>query len=252
LDFRSWIVFEDEHLVVVCKPAGVLSQGGDEGAGHNLVDLARAYLHRDSGVGVLHRLDRNVSGLVLLAKTPRTASVLTRAFAAGAVLREYQAICALQPHTVEALKQSKTNDATAPLEWIVSARLRKNERTNEVSALDEQSPAFALLPEKLQAEYKPSRTLVRLVNAWESPVHAHRWLGHCYVQPVTGRSHQIRVHLAHVQLPIVGDPKYGVTAKRVSRPLLHAWKLEFKHPVTQQRVVLTNTPDWDGLVLSEL
>ncbi|MDQ3037970.1 MAG: pseudouridine synthase, partial [Myxococcota bacterium] len=76
LDFGAWIVWSDAHLVAVDKPAGVLSQGGEGGAGINLVDLARAHFDRE-GVGVLHRLDRNVSGIVLLALEPRAARGLS-------------------------------------------------------------------------------------------------------------------------------------------------------------------------------
>ncbi|MEI8257134.1 MAG: pseudouridine synthase, partial [Deltaproteobacteria bacterium] len=91
LDFASWILFEDDHIVAVDKPAGVLSQGGEGGAAVNLVDLARAHFGRTEGIGVLHRLDRNVSGVVLLSKTPRAARALTMAFARGRVERIYRA-----------------------------------------------------------------------------------------------------------------------------------------------------------------
>src|SRR4051812_1983152 len=76
LDFARWILWEDEHLIAVDKPAGVLSQGGEGGEGINLVDLARAHLGID-GIGVLHRIDRNVSGVVLIAKGPRAARAVT-------------------------------------------------------------------------------------------------------------------------------------------------------------------------------
>src|SRR5688572_7737100 len=88
LDFASWIAWGDEHLVAVDKPAGVLSQGGEGGRGRNLVDLARAHFGVP-GIGVLHRIDRNVSGLVLLALDARAARGLSAALARGEVEREY-------------------------------------------------------------------------------------------------------------------------------------------------------------------
>lgn len=242
LDFRSWIVFEDEQLIAVNKPAGILSQGGEGGAGHNLVDLARVYLGKDSGIGVLHRLDRNVSGLVMLAKQPRAASKLTRDFAAGKVSRTYIAIVSLD---------------TMPKEpsLTVHARLRKNEKTNEVSACSDTE--WSRMPANLQAEYKPSETQVTLVRHWPSvrtsPTPARRaQIGECRVSPITGRSHQIRVHLAYVGMPIVGDPKYGKIVAGLSRPLLHAQELEFSHPNTGKNVVLTSLATWDGFAVTSL
>src|SRR5690349_9055426 len=92
LDFAGWIVWEDEGLIAVDKPAGVLSQGGEGGAGVNLVDLARAHLGRSGSVGVLHRLDRNVSGVVLLSKDAGAAREMSALFAAHEVERVYRAV----------------------------------------------------------------------------------------------------------------------------------------------------------------
>src|SRR5215472_18891274 len=91
LDFARWIVWEDDWLVAVDKPAGVLSQGGDGGSGVNVVDLARDHLGQ-GGIGVLHRLDRNVSGVVLVAKKRAAASAMSRLFQKGAVERTYRAV----------------------------------------------------------------------------------------------------------------------------------------------------------------
>ena len=120
LDFASWIVWEDEGLVAIDKPAGVLSQGGEGGAGINVVDLARAYYGK-TGLGVLHRIDRNVSGLVLVAKTPQAASAMTTLFAKGKVERVYRAV----------VRGAPKEDAL-----VFDAWLAKNEKTNEVRAVD--------------------------------------------------------------------------------------------------------------------
>lgn len=213
LDFGAWIVWRDAALCAVDKPAGVLSQGGEGGEGRNLVDLARAFFGARGGIGVLHRLDRNVSGVVLLALDPRAARGLSEALARGDVEREYVAV----------VRGTPPADAL-----VLDAPLAKDERTNTVRAGD--------LPGA-----KPARTEVRVLARFRAP------LGGCAlldVRPITGRSHQIRVHLAHAGLPIVGDPKYGVPARGVRRPLLHARALRFAHPLGGERVEVVAPPPW--------
>jgi 23S rRNA pseudouridine1911/1915/1917 synthase len=234
LDFRSWIVFEDDWLLAVDKPAGVLSQGGEGGEGINLVDLAREYLGVASGIGVLHRIDRNVSGLVLLAKDSKTASTMTRAFAAAKVERVYEAI-------------SLVRIAPSQERFVVDAWLRKDARNNLVEASDARSLESRSL--HARAEFREARTDLRIVERITAPMGA---LARCDARPITGRSHQIRVHLAWVGLPIVGDPKYGALSRSVSRPLLHATALRFRHPRTQQPVEILRAPPWDDALLHSL
>ncbi len=234
LDLASWIVFEDDALLAVNKPAGVLSQGGEGGEGINLVDLARAHLGRPAGVGVLHRLDRNVSGLVLLAKEPRAAGRLSMAFANGSVERVYEAVCFVRrPVSAERFR--------------VDVPLRKDPARNEVEACD---PArLATLPERVRAEFREALTEVIPREAINPPLGPCM---RCEARPITGRSHQLRVHLAFVGLPIVGDPKYGVAAAGLNRPLLHATRLRFVHPRTRQEVTLEAPVPWTAEQLSKL
>jgi len=217
LDFAKWIVFEDDWLVAVDKPAGVLSQGGEGGAGVNVVDLARAYTKKPS-VGVLHRIDRNVSGVVLIAKDHGIASAMTKLFAKGDVERVYRAV----------VRGSPKEDA-----FTMSAWLKKDPRTNEVRAKDDP---------KGDRDYRPARTEARVLRRF-------RAYAELEVRPITGRSHQIRVHLAHAGLPIVGDPKYGVAAPAVNRPLLHAERVSFVHPRTRKRVTIEAPIPWKEDVL---
>lgn len=219
LDFAAWILFEDEHLVAVNKPAGVLSQGGEGGAGVNLVDLARKHFDRIEGIGVLHRLDRNVSGVVLLSKTPRAARALTMALAQGDVERIYRAVVLGDPREDH---------------FQIVASLRKNPQTNQVDAL---APSDRTAP----PGYRPAETDVIVLARWRAAV------GPCAsldVRPITGRSHQIRVHLAFASLPILGDPKYGVPARNVVRPLLHGRAMHFAHPVTRAAIEIHAPVPW--------
>ncbi len=234
LDFRSWIIFEDEWLLAVDKPAGVLSQGGEGGEGINLVDLARVHLSRPSGIGVLHRLDRNVSGVVLLAKDPRAAGKLTAAFAKGQVERVYEAI-------VRVLR-APSNDS-----FTVDAWLRKDEARNEVEARS--AAQLALLSAPVRAQFRESKTEVCVI---ERLAPALGPCARCEVRPITGRSHQIRVHLAFVGLPIVGDPKYGAPARGLHRPLLHATRVRFVHPRTNKPVEITCPVPWSDRELAAL
>lgn len=248
LDFRSWIIFEDPWIIAVDKPAGVLSQGGEGGAGHNLVDLARDYVASGAAVsdpaarapsqahsiGVLHRLDRNVSGIVLLSKDARTASTLTRAFASNKVERVYEAISLVR---VEPTQER----------FIVDAWLRKDERRNEVEARDTRSLEHS--SPAIRAEFRESKTDVRLLERLRAPLGP---LVRSEVRPITGRSHQIRVHLAWSGLPIVGDPKYGVESRSIARPLLHSFAIRFRHPRTQKLVEIERRPPWDDALLQSL
>lgn len=234
LDFRAWILSEDDALIAVNKPAGVLSQGGEGGEGRNLVDLARAYLGVERGVGVLHRLDRNVSGVVLLAKDPRAASKLTQAFARAEVERRYEAICLV--------RRPPASDALVIDPW-----LRKDEARNEVEALER--AALERLPPERRAQFREARTELRVIERWSPPLGTTL---RCDVRPVTGRSHQIRVHLAYAGLPIIGDPKYGAPSRSVSRPLLHATRVEFRHPQSGRATVIECAPPWSRALLESL
>lgn len=184
------IVYQDENLLVVEKPAGVLSVPGRSGWNR---DSVQARL--PAGWLPVHRLDLDTSGLLLWAATPQLQAQLQRQFAARQVVKVYQAVLA------------------APLP----------EGLNEVAARlapDPDRPGR----QRVALDGKPSLTRVVAFDATTRRV----WL-----QPVTGRTHQLRVHMAHLGTPIEGDRFYGRAAgPSAGRLMLHAAELQLTHPLT--------------------
>jgi RluA family pseudouridine synthase len=184
------ILFEDEHLLIVDKPAGLLSVPG---AGRDLLAALS-----DQGLEVLpvHRIDRDVSGAVLLARTPELQQALQDLFRERALRKTYWALALGQPRRPQGEFKYPIDDSAA------QAR---------VSAIG-----------------KPSRTRWRVLAE-------HTVACEYEVDLVTGRKNQIRLHFAHAGHALVGERKYArgkddpIKFKRVA---LHAWRLAFEHPVT--------------------
>jgi 23S rRNA pseudouridine1911/1915/1917 synthase len=203
-EFR--IVLEDEHLLVVDKPAGLVTHPAP---GHHDLTLADAV----EGL-IVHRLDRYTSGLLLIAKTGAVREALQSELKRREVRREYLALVSGHP-------EAETGTIDAPL-----GRDRQN-RTLMSTRTDKPRDAvthFEVL------ERLPRTTLLRV------------WLE-------TGRTHQIRAHLAAIDHPVCGDPVYGGRAcgRRLGlgRQFLHATKLMFRHPVTGEMEVCESKPPVD-------
>ncbi|MCS6856965.1 MAG: RluA family pseudouridine synthase [Sandaracinaceae bacterium] len=193
--------WNEADCAVVEKPSGMLTQGGPRGV-PNLVDWAIDWF-RTPHASVINRIDRNVSGLVLIALRPERARQLHRAMQQGLIERHYLAIVKM-PRSLEGLPP------------LIEAPLVKDPLHNlvRVARADEAGAEMA-------------KTKVRLRERFQAPI---GWLAEVEASLESGRSHQIRVHLAWAGAPIVGDPKYGLPARGIRRPLLHAWKLVFPHP----------------------
>jgi 23S rRNA pseudouridine1911/1915/1917 synthase len=201
---RSRLVYADQDLVAVDKPTGVPSQPtltSDQGT---LPDLVAGLL--GTPVTLVHRLDRETSGVTVLARTPAAAAALAEAFRTGTPEKTYLALCARAP---------------APPDGRVDAPLGKDPARAGLRRVDRGGDAAA-------TRYRTLRQgpLAALVEA----------------RPETGRTHQIRVHLAHLGAPLLGDPRYGgprrVGEIAVPRVMLHARRLEIDHPSTGARLVL--------------
>jgi 23S rRNA pseudouridine1911/1915/1917 synthase len=210
------ILYQDEHLVVLDKPAGMVVHPG---AGHSTGTLVNALLHhvKDlSGIGgelrpgIVHRLDRGTSGVMVVAKNDRAHQELSRQFAEREVDKEYIALV-----------------------WgLVQAGKR-------IDAAIGRDPAQR---QKMSTRARRARSAVTRVTA----ARHFKGVSLLKVAIATGRTHQIRVHLSAIGHPIVGDPTYGGLHRRTSatlravqrleRPFLHAARLAFTHPADGRRV----------------
>ena len=205
------VLFEDQHLLVLSKSAGLLSQGDISGE-PSLVDLLRVHFGRNY-VGLIHRLDRNTSGLMVVAKRSKSAERLSEQLQNGTLVRNYHAILF----------------GTLPLGKIEKWEhtLLKNEKTNEVKVV--------------KAGTSGGKNAILRVEAKKNFLHpkTHDPLTLAFFSLETGRSHQIRTQSAASRYPLIGDSKYGSDKSMAlfPRPALHSCALSFVHPMTQEKII---------------
>ncbi len=211
------ILFEDNHLLVAVKPAGVLSQSDTTGA-PDMLTLLKAYLVEkynkpgEAYLGLLHRLDRPVRGVMVFAKTSKCASRISEQIRNRTVKKKYRAI------VYGAFDNEKGE---------IRSYLLKNSKTNLVDVFEnrEKAPKDAkecFLEYEVIGQGRIAGVPVSLLS-----VDLH-----------TGRSHQIRAQLSSIGHPIVGDRKYGKGPNRFSGDiLLESYHLEVDHPVSRERMV---------------
>lgn len=214
------ILHSDNHVLAVAKPACMPVVPDDSGDA-SLLDEAKAWVAAEFDkpgavfLGVVHRLDRPVSGVVAFARTSKAASRLSEQFRSNQTAKTYWALSAARP----------AEERGTVEQWLV-----KDAETNTVRAAGRDAVGAK-----------------HAITAWrvlaETP--AGTWLE---VRPVTGRAHQIRVALASLGCPILGDLKYGAERPLPDRSIaLHARRLELAHPTTKQLLVLECEPpatDW--------
>jgi 23S rRNA pseudouridine1911/1915/1917 synthase len=198
-DVAFGIAWEDERLLVVDKPAGVATHPS---AGHRSGTLSQGLAGRAAGgedperPGIVHRLDLGTSGLLVVARDDETHRALQEAISAREVRREYLALVAGRP-------RSRTGTVDAPI--------GRDRRRRTVQSVDTDKPREAVTHFEVEEEMAHA-TLLRVTLE-------------------TGRTHQIRAHLAAIGLPVVGDPEYGIPgALGLERQFLHAARLAFAHP----------------------
>jgi 23S rRNA pseudouridine1911/1915/1917 synthase len=197
------IAYEDGHLLVVDKPAGLVVHHGAGHAGDTLVDALRGRIAGGDPdrPGIVHRLDRDTSGLMVVARTEAAYERLAEMVRARELERTYLALVHGRP-------RSRRGKIDAPI-----GRDRGDATRN---SLDSDTPRDAVTHFEV-VELFPNDALLR-------------------VRLETGRMHQIRVHLAAIDLPVVGDSTYGVRGEGLDRQFLHSAELAFTHPITGERV----------------
>jgi 23S rRNA pseudouridine1911/1915/1917 synthase len=211
---RRLIVFEDTHLAVVEKPAGLLSQS-DSSGGESLVDLLRGHFGRNY-VGLIHRLDRNTSGLMVVGKRSKSADRLSEQLRDGRLERRYLALLEGSAGAV--------GDRRTLKNWLV-----KNEATNITRALPHG-------PKKPHPDAKEAELRMEVLR---QSVHHGIPITRAEFTLQTGRSHQIRAQAAFAGFPLAGDLKYGsrhAGELGLTHPALHSHYLAFEHPMTGERL----------------
>ena len=205
------IIFEDNHLLVINKDAGVLVQG-DKTGDTPLSDLAKAYVkekYQKPGevfMGVIHRIDRPVSGLVLMARTSKALERMNEQFKNREIEKKYLAIVRNRP-------AANTGNL---VHWLI-----KNPETNVTKAYEKE------VPNSMRSELN-----YKLIGELDGFYLLE-------VNPITGRPHQIRVQLASMNCPIVGDNKYGYPRGNKDKSIcLHAHQVKFMHPVKKEEMQL--------------
>jgi 23S rRNA pseudouridine1911/1915/1917 synthase len=207
------VAYEDEYLLVVDKPAGVVVHPA---RGHSAGTLAQALAGRAAGgedpwrAGIVHRLDRDTSGLLVVAKNDAVHRALKSLLSQRRLRREYLAL-------VDGHPPARSGTIDAPI--------GRHRRDRKLMSIDSDDPREARTHFELD-RLLPRTALLRVVLE-------------------TGRTHQIRVHLAAIGHPICGDPQYGTRGRYgLTRQFLHAARLAFVHPVTGEEIdVRSELPD---------
>lgn len=201
---RRFLIHEDAHMLAFDKPSGLAVQGGS-GVAHALEDMLAAFAKSNGRrPRLVHRLDRETSGVIVAARTKPAAAFLSAAFAGRDVKKTYLALVC--------------GGAPEPRDGVIEYALRKSSR----AGLDIMEIAEAGSPGALAAA-----TAYRTTQASAAAALLD-------VEPTTGRMHQIRAHLAAIGRPIAGDGKYGglfaIGAAPIPRLMLHAARLDLPHP----------------------
>ncbi len=217
------VVYEDNHIIIVNKESGEIVQG-DKSGDQPLSEFVKAYIKQKYNkpgnvfLGVTHRLDRPVSGLVVFARTSKALARLNDMFRNGEIHKTYWAI---------------TQKCPEPSEGTLTHWITRNTQQNKSYAHDREVP-----------NSKQAILNYRLIGKTDN----YHLLE---IQLMTGRHHQIRCQLSHIGSPIKGDLKYGAKRSNPDGSIsLHARRIEFVHPVTKENInveaPLPTLPPWNA------
>ena len=205
------VIFEDEHLLAVNKPAGWNTHAPSPFAGEGIYEWLKNREPRWSSLAILHRLDKETSGVLVFGKTPPANKSLTEQFTARGVHKKYLLLTD---------RDVPKNELTAKSKLVRLGEKYASGAHGEIA-----ETTFQLVSD---FELKTKNLKLKTVAAW----------------PLTGRTHQIRVHASENGFPIFGDTLYGGT--NTSRVFLHAGEIEFAHPATNKTIKFSVAPDFDS------
>jgi 23S rRNA pseudouridine1911/1915/1917 synthase len=236
-EFPLSILFEDEHLIVIDKPAGISMHPG---AGERERTLANAVVQHVGAAqravgesdrpGIVHRLDKDTTGVVVIAKSTAVHAALARQFAERSTERTYHVLVYATPRGKREIQRDDSGE--------VSESIGRHPTKRTLMAISERG--------------KRAVTRWRVIERFTYGV-----LLQCQLE--TGRTHQIRVHMNHIGSPVIGDPTYGdfsnlpqplrEAARRFGRQALHAATLAFTHPISAKRLSFSASPPSDFVEL---
>ncbi|MBI2854021.1 MAG: RluA family pseudouridine synthase [Chloroflexi bacterium] len=200
------VVFEDQYLLVLDKPAGLVIHPGRGHSKHTLVKVIRSHcphlprFPRRDRPGIVHRLDKDTSGLMVVAKSTLVQERMIRQFSAHLVQKTYLA-----------LVDGVMTRARGIIEGPIGRDPDDSKRMAVVEGGREARTRYRVI------ELRSAHTLIEAI-------------------PETGRTHQIRVHLAAIGYPVCGDKLYGQNSQHLNRQFLHACRLVFEHPITEAKL----------------
>src|SRR4051812_35753270 len=237
------IIFEDEHLLVANKPPGLNTHAPAPYAGEGLYDWLRHREPRWGNLAIIHRLDKETSGVIVFSKSVEANRSLTKQFEEGSVRKKYIFLTESQKAEREFTARnclvrageryvSRPVRAGAPLAET-RFRFLGFEPQRREEPREEQLAAWATLGREKGARRERLNRLsqaAKIVTTWQA-------------EPLTGRTHQIRVHAAENGIPIVGDSLYG--GRPAHRVFLHATEINLKHPITSEALTFRVEPDFD-------
>lgn len=205
------ILYEDDYVLVVNKPAGMNTIPSREHPRGSLANAVSGYYRKtglSSAVHIVTRLDRNTSGIVLIAKYRHIHHLFSQQQREGWIIRTY-----------EALAEGVFSESRG---WIEEPIARKSD---------------SIIEREVNPNGQYACTYFELVRQYRSYAHVR-------IRPKTGRTHQIRVHLAHLGHPLLGDDLYGGSLKLINRQALHCSAIKFFHPVLEKELeFLASLPD---------
>lgn len=206
-DYPLDIVYEDDDIIIVNKPSGMVVHPGNGNKDHTLVNALKSYTDKLSDIngerlGIVHRIDKDTSGLIIVAKTNKAHEILGEYFKEHSIKREYIALlCGIFPHDTATIDAPIGRDEKNRLRMTVTPNNSKRAVTH-LEVLKRYKAGFTLVKARLE----------------------------------TGRTHQIRVHTKYIGYPVYNDPVYANKSIGDFGQFLHSYSMEFIHPITKEKM----------------